>query len=138
MSISVYLNRASLTLLLVAGLTSPHCVAAVSDELKAVAEKVNALNAHFPANSITTNDVAVVALDETQRLEQELQAWYTNAERDCRQRFFVNDCLKQAKNQRRDYLPIIRRVSQEAKALQRQLRVLAADERLAKEQIKEK
>ncbi|MBC3936864.1 hypothetical protein [Undibacterium rugosum] len=137
MSTSVYLNRASLVVLFV-GFSSLNCVAAVGDELKLIAEKVNALNAHFPVNSITTNDVAVVALDETQRLDQELQTWYVSAGRDCRQRFFVNDCLKKIQLERREYLPVIRRVSQEAKALQRQLRVLAADERLAKEQIKEK
>lgn len=106
------------------------------DELKTIATLVRTMDAQYPVNSIHTNEEAETIVAQSEGLQQRLQNWYVSAERHCYDLFFVNNCLKQIKIDRREYLPILQRMELEAKAVQRQLRIIARDQELAKKQTK--
>ena len=105
-------------------------------ELEGIAQQVHLLDTRYPMKSIATEQQAQSAIDESQNLQNRLQNWYNQSERHCYDIFFVNNCLKEIKVERRQYLPTLQRISIEAKALQRQLRVMARDEELAQKQAK--
>jgi len=105
-------------------------------ELAQIATVVHALDARFPAGGIQTNDAADVAIKESAEAQERLQNWYVVAEHHCYNTFFVNDCLKEIKVERREYLPTLQRISLEAKALQRQIKVMERDRETAQKQAK--
>jgi putative salt-induced outer membrane protein YdiY len=105
-------------------------------ELDAIAQQVHALDARYPVKGISTEQQAQSAIEESQNLQNRLQNWYNQSERHCYDIFFVNNCLREIKVERRQYLPTLQRISIEAKALQRQLRVMERDEELARKQAK--
>ncbi|MBC3868765.1 hypothetical protein [Undibacterium oligocarboniphilum] len=106
------------------------------DELKIIAVQVHAMDTQYPVNSIHTNEEAESIVTQSEALQQRLQNWYVSAERHCYDLFFVNNCLKQIKIDRRQYLPTLQRMEIEAKAVQRQLRIIARDQELAQKQTK--
>lgn len=111
----------------------------VSDQGKAefasIAQLVQDMDGRYPVNSIQTNEVADAVIAESETLQRRLQTWYQTAERHCYDIFFVNDCLQDIKVQRRRYLPTLQRMSIEAKAVQRQIRVIEKDREQARKQV---
>ncbi|MFZ6849004.1 hypothetical protein [Undibacterium sp. RuRC25W] len=105
-------------------------------EFMQVSALVHALDERFPAGSIQTNDAAEVAIKESADAQTRLQNWYVVSEHHCYNTFFVNDCLKEIKVERRAYLPTLQRISLEAKALQRQIKVMERDRETAQKQSK--
>jgi len=105
-------------------------------ELLEVAQVVHALDEKYPAGSIQTNDAAEVAIEESKAAQDRLENWYVVSEHHCYNTFFVNDCLKRIKIERREYLPTLQRISLESQALQRQLKVMERDRETAKKQAK--
>lgn len=108
--------------------------AVLDKELEQISSEVKNLDHLFPAKGISSADAAETALDQSQQLQNRLNVWANGAERYCYKTFFVNDCIKGVKLHRRENLPILQRISVEAKALQRQLRVMERDKELAQKQ----
>ncbi|MFZ6742623.1 hypothetical protein ACO0LC_05335 [Undibacterium sp. JH2W] len=107
-----------------------------SDELAQIAGSTASLDQKYAAGSLSTAEQADSALKESSAVQQRLQRWYEQADRACHQIFFVNDCLNDVKQQRRQYIVSLQRISLEAKALQRKLRIDELDRDLAKKQAK--
>ena len=104
--------------------------------LAAIAADVAALDGRYPAASLRDSDSAATALLETQGLQQSLQTWYLDTQHHCYELFFVNNCLKQSKLDRRHYRPVLDRVAFEAQALQRRLRAEQRDRDTVEKQAK--
>ncbi|MFZ6871208.1 hypothetical protein ACO0LF_03975 [Undibacterium sp. Di27W] len=107
-----------------------------SEELAQIASLTASLDQKYAAGSLATAEQAENALNESSATQLRLQRWYEQADRACHQIFFVNDCLNDVKQQRRQYIISLQRISLEAKALQRKLRIEELDRDLAKKQAK--
>ncbi|MBC3860792.1 hypothetical protein H8K32_01670 [Undibacterium jejuense] len=105
-------------------------------ELVEIAQLVHTLDERYPAGSIQSNEVAEIAIKESQSAEDRLENWYVVSEHHCYNTFFVNDCLKRIKVERREYLPTLQRISLESQALQRLLKVMERDRETAQKQAK--
>ncbi|MFZ6721069.1 hypothetical protein [Undibacterium sp. Ji49W] len=117
-------------------ITSPAMAAPDSNELSAIVGMTTALDQKYPPGSITTGDTADAALKEATAAQQRLQSWYEQADKVCHDKFFVNDCLDDTKQQRRQYIVVLQRISLEAKALQRKLHIEQLDKELLQKQAK--
>ena len=107
-----------------------------SKELSQIAEQTASLDQRFAPGSINTAELADEAVKVSSVAQQRLQAWYVQAERACHDQFFVNDCVNDVKQQRRQHILILQRISLEAKALQRKLHIEQLDRDLAERQSK--
>lgn len=101
-----------------------------SNELTQIANLTASLDQKYVAGSISTAEQAEIALKESNAAQLRLQSWYEQADRACHQTFFVNDCLNDVKQQRRQYIVSLQRIALEAKALQRKLRIDQLDKEL--------
>ncbi|MBC3916220.1 hypothetical protein H8L32_01860 [Undibacterium sp. CY18W] len=122
--------------LLQLALSSPAAAVPDSNELSAIVGLTAALDQKYAPGSITTGTTADVALKEATAAQQRLQSWYEQAEKACHNKFFVNDCLDDTKQQRRQYIVVLQRISLEAKALQRKLHIEQLDQELLQKQAK--
>ncbi|MFZ6766164.1 hypothetical protein ACO0LM_03695 [Undibacterium sp. Di26W] len=122
--------------LLQLALTSPAMAIPDSNELSAIAGLTTTLDQKYAPGSITTGEVADIALKEATVAQQRLQNWYEQADKACHSKFFVNDCLDDTKQQRRQYIVVLQRISLEAKALQRKLHIEQLDRELLQRQAK--
>ncbi|MEB0140301.1 MULTISPECIES: hypothetical protein [unclassified Undibacterium] len=104
--------------------------------LAAIAADVAVLDVRYPAGSLSDSAGAAAALLATQGLQQNLQTWYLDTQHHCYELFFVNNCLKQSKLDRRRYRPVLDRVAFEAQALQRRLRAEQRDRETVEKQAK--
>ncbi len=107
-----------------------------SSELAQIANLAASLDQRYVAGSITNAEQAEAALKESSAAQLRLQSWYEQSERACHQTFFVNDCLNDVKQHRRQYIVSLQRIALEAKALQRKLRIEQLDKELEQRQAK--
>ena len=105
-------------------------------DLAQISIEVHTLDERYPAGGIQTSESAEMAIQESVAAQDRLQNWYVVAEHHCYHTFFVNDCLKEIKLERRQYLPTLQRISLEAKTLQRQIKVMEHDRETAQKQSK--
>lgn len=68
-------------------------------------------------NSVTT---AEAAIEQSERLQNQVQQYYLDTEKACNERFFVNNCIEETRLQRRTWQDQIRAITQAAKAYIRQ------------------
>ncbi len=94
--------------------------------LKSVAEPAMELTTRYPLKSLTTVETANKAVADVANAQAEVEARDLEQRRACYQKFFVNHCLDNAKEQRRLALKAIRLVDIAANAFLRRER---ADER---------
>lgn len=106
------------------------------NEISQIADLTASLDQRFAAGSISTTEIADAALKESTAAQTRLQNWFEQSERHCYDRFFVNDCLSDVKQQRRQHNLILQRISLEAKATQRRLHIEQIDRELAEKQAK--
>ena len=123
---------------LVVQMTVATCAQAMpgSSELAQIANLAASLDQRYVAGSITNAEQAEAALKESSAAQLRLQSWYEQSERACHQTFFVNDCLNDVKQHRRQYIVSLQRIALEAKALQRKLRIDQLDKELEQRQAK--
>jgi len=107
-----------------------------SSELAQIANLTASLDQKYVAGSINSAEQAETALKESNAAQLRLQSWYEQSERACHQTFFVNDCLNDVKQHRRQYIVSLQRIALEAKALQRKLRIDQLDKELEQRQSK--
>lgn len=107
------------------------------EELAAIAALVGGLDARHASGSIQTAEAAESALQESHAAQTRLQEWYAQAERGCQEVFFVNACLSEIKLQRRQQQTVLRRITIEARALQRKLHIQQLDRALQQKQSHE-
>ncbi|MBI3727682.1 MAG: hypothetical protein HY254_05030 [Burkholderiales bacterium] len=105
-------------------------------ELAQIANLAASLDQKYVAGSINSAEQAEAALKESSAAQLRLQSWYEQSERACHQTFFVNDCLNDVKQHRRQYIVSLQRIALEAKALQRKLRIEQLDKELEQRQAK--
>ena len=125
--------------LLLASFLSFHDCALADDgkqELVEISQLVHALDERFPTGGIQSSEAANRAIEESSKAQERLQNWYVVAEHHCYNTFFVNDCLKEIKVERRQYLPVLQRISLEGKTLLRQIKVMERDRETAQKQSK--
>ncbi len=94
--------------------------------LKPVAEPATELTTRYPLESLTTVEIANKAVDDVANAKGEVEARDLEHRRACYQKFFVNHCFDNAKEQRRLAMKAIRSVGIAANAFLRRER---ADER---------
>ncbi len=107
-----------------------------STELTQIANLSASLDQKYAAGTISSAEQAELALQESNAAQLRLQSWYEQSERACHDTFFVNDCLSDVKQKRRQYIVALQRIALEAKALQRKLRIEQLDRELAQRQAK--
>lgn len=131
---NIFLIRPALTCLLSLLLVYPAFASDVNDELTSIVSLTKRLDAQYAPNAIVTPEAAAMALQESDAAQLRLQAWVTQAESACHQKFFVNSCLSDVRVERRASLDILHRIATEAKALQRRVHIQQLDEALARKQ----
>jgi len=107
-----------------------------SNELTQIANLTASLDQKYTAGSIGSLEQAELALQESSAAQLRLQSWYEQSDRACHQTFFVNDCLNDVKQKRRQYIVALQRISLEAKALQRKLHIEQLDRELEQRNAK--
>ncbi len=107
-----------------------------STELTQIANLTASLDQKYAAGSISSAEQAELALQESNAAQLRLQSWYEQSERACHDTFFVNDCLSDVKQKRRQHIVALQRISLEAKALQRKLHIEQLDRELEQRQTK--
>ncbi|WP_211451178.1 hypothetical protein [Collimonas antrihumi] len=101
-------------------------VQAADAELKPVAEPAAELNARYPLETLNSVETANRALTDVANAKAEVEARDLEQRRACYAKFFVNNCLDTAKEQRRLAMKAIRPIDITANAFLRKDR---ADER---------
>lgn len=98
--------------------------AAAAQEGQSAAER-------FPPGSIASLETAEQALSMVEAERARAYARFAEEENTCRSRFFMNRCIEQAKERRRQALQPLETLELEAKRFQRQQRALERDRELA-------
>jgi hypothetical protein len=96
----------------------------------------SALIARYPSGSIQSEERADQALKDIEVERQALDARFVESERACYARFFVNDCLRKAKDQRRDAMTRMRSIEIEANTFKRRVRAEVHEKAAAERTVK--
>jgi colicin import membrane protein len=104
---------------------------------KATQASTATLLSRFPAGSINSVETADSALEQAAKERSAIEAKFASEERECYQRFFMNNCIDAAKERQRQALKQVRPVEIEANAFKRQERVIERDQALAEKAAQE-
>lgn len=95
-----------------------------------------ALQTHYPAGSIQSEQQASAALSEVSTERKEIEQIFIEDKNACYDKFFVSSCLNSAREKRRMALRIVRKVEVEANAFMRKEKADERDRAVAERQFK--
>ena len=92
------------------------------------------LLANYPAGSISSAELAKMALTEVDVVRDEIERRFTQSRTDCMNKFFMSRCIADAKEIRRAALYNIRKIEVEANAFLRKDRAADRERKIAERQ----